>query len=120
MPALPPNPMNLTAVILAAGSGTRLKPLTDATPKCLLDVGGKTILTRQLERITAAGITQAVVVTGHLGDRIAAHLSSAPAPIPVKLAPNAEYATTGNCMSVLAARTHARETASSSATAMWC
>ena len=104
MPALQPNPMNLTAVILAAGSGTRLKPLTDATPKCLLDVGGKTILTRQLERITAAGITQAVVVTGHLSDRIAAHLRSAPSPIPVKLAPNAEYASTGNCMSVLAAK----------------
>lgn len=104
MPAPPPNPMNLTAVILAAGSGTRLKPLTDATPKCLLDVGGRTILARQLERIAAAGIPRAVVVTGHLGDRIAAHLTSAPSPIPVKLAPNADYATTGNGMSVLVAR----------------
>ena len=104
MPAPLPTPMNLTAVILAAGSGSRLKPLTDATPKCLLDVGGKTILARQLERIAAAGIARAVVVTGHLSDRIAAHLGSAPSPIPVKLAPNAEYATTGNCMSVLAGR----------------
>lgn len=96
--------MDLTAVILAAGSGSRLKPLTDATPKCLLDVGGRTILARQLERIAAAGIPRAVVVTGHLGDRVAAHLSGVRPPVSVTLAPNAEYATTGNCMSVLAAQ----------------
>ncbi|HTS88498.1 MAG TPA: phosphocholine cytidylyltransferase family protein [Gemmatimonadales bacterium] len=99
--------MNLTAVILAAGSGSRLRPLTERTPKCLLDVGGRTILERQLERIAAAGIPQAVVVTGHLADEVARHLTAAPPPLPVRLAPNAEYATTGNCMSVLAARPQA-------------
>jgi choline kinase len=97
--------MQLTAVILAAGFGSRLRPLTDETPKCLLDVGGKTILTRQLERIAAAGIPRAVVVTGHLAERVEAHLNTAPPPLPVLLAPNPDYATTGNCMSVLAART---------------
>jgi choline kinase len=96
--------MALTAVILAAGFGSRLRPLTDDTPKCLLDVGGKTILARQLERIAAAGIPRAVVVTGHLADRVAVHLENTPAPLPVRLAPNPDYATTGNCMSVLAAR----------------
>jgi choline kinase len=96
--------MDLTAIILAAGSGSRLKPLTDATPKCLLDVGGRTILARQLERIAAAGVPRAVVVIGHLADQVAVHLHRVPPPIPVRLAPNAEYATTGNCMSVLAAR----------------
>jgi choline kinase len=99
--------VHLTAVILAAGSGTRLRPLTDTTPKCLLDVGGKTILARQLERIAEAGITQAVVVTGHLADRVQGHLRDFPPPIPVLLAPNPDYATTGNCMSVLAARSRA-------------
>ena len=96
--------MPLTAVILAAGFGSRLQPLTDDTPKCLLDVGGKTILARQLERIAAAGIPRAVVVTGHLADLVESHLRATPPPLPVLLAPNPDYATTGNCMSVLTAR----------------
>jgi choline kinase len=99
--------MHLTAVILAAGFGSRLRPLTEDTPKCLLDVGGKTILARQLERIAAAGIPRAVVVTGHLAERVETHLRTAPPPLPVLLAPNPDYATTGNCMSVLAARAQA-------------
>jgi choline kinase len=96
--------MDLTAVILAAGSGSRLRPLTDSTPKCLLDVGGRTILARQLERIAAAGIPRAVVVTGHLAGQVEAHLRSTPPPLPVRLAPNPDFGATGNCMSVLAAR----------------
>src|SRR5262245_47042961 len=92
------------AVILAAGTGSRLRPLTLDTPKCLLDVGGRTLLSRQLERIAAAGIQRAVIVTGYLADRVEEHLQRHPAQIEVALAPNPEYATTGNCMSVLAAR----------------
>ena len=79
-------------------------PLTDDTPKCLLDVGGKTILARQLERIAAAGIPRAVVVTGHLADRVEAHCELHRPRSRSLLAPNPDYATTGNCMSVLAAR----------------
>jgi len=96
--------MDLTAIILAAGLGSRLRPLTDTTPKCLLDVGGQTILARQLERIAAAGISRAVVVTGYRADDVESHLRANRPPIDVRLAPNPEYATTGNCMSVLAAR----------------
>jgi choline kinase len=99
--------MELTAIILAAGLGSRLRPLTDATPKCLLDVGGKTILARQLERIAAAGIRRAVVVTGYRAEDVETHLQSNQPPIEVLLAPNTAYATTGNCMSVLAARSRA-------------
>jgi choline kinase len=98
--------MDFTAVILAAGSGTRLRPLTFSTPKCLLDVGGRTILARQLDRVRAAGIRRAVVVTGYLADQVEDHLRLVPPPIPVTLAPNPVFATTGNCMSVLAARIH--------------
>ena len=97
--------MDYQAVILAAGSGTRLRPLTLESPKCLLDVGGKTILSRQLERIAAAGMERVVIVTGHLADRVEEHLHRFPPAIEVALAPNPDYATTGNCMSVLAART---------------
>jgi len=96
--------MDYQAIILAAGTGTRLRPLTLETPKCLLDVGGQTILSRQLERIAAAGIRRTVVVTGHLAERVAEHLRLNPPPVEVALAPNPDFATTGNCMSVLAAR----------------
>jgi len=96
--------MDLTAIILAAGLGSRLRPLTDETPKPLLDVGGRTILDRQLERIAAAGIARAVVVTGYRAAQVASHLERRPPPVPVRLATNEAYATTGNCMSVLAAR----------------
>jgi choline kinase len=100
--------MDLTAIILAAGLGSRLRPLTDTTPKCLLDVGGQTILARQLERIAAAGIRRAVVVTGYRAEDVETHLSANRPPIEVALAPNPDYATTGNCMSVLAARPEVR------------
>jgi choline kinase len=100
--------MDHTAIILAAGLGSRLRPLTDTTPKCLLDVGGQTILARQLERIAAAGIRQAVVVTGYRAEDVEQHLQIHRPPIEVRLAPNPDYATTGNCMSVLAARAQVR------------
>ncbi len=96
--------MDYQAVILAAGTGTRLRPLTEDTPKCLLDVGGVTILGRQLERIAAAGIQRAVIVTGYLADRVEDHLRRHPPALEVTLAPNPDFATTGNCMSVLASR----------------
>jgi choline kinase len=96
---------DIQAIILAAGSGTRLRPLTLDTPKCLIDMGGQTILARQLERLAAAGIRRAVVVTGYLNEKVTGHLRQfPPAGMEVRLAPNADFATTGNCMSVLAAR----------------
>lgn len=96
--------MEHVGVILAAGLGSRLRPLTDTTPKCLLDVGGATLLERQLRRLAAAGVRRSVVVVGYLADHIAAHLKRVPPPLEVALAENPVYATTGNCLSVLAAR----------------
>jgi choline kinase len=63
------------AVILSAGKGSRLLPLTAERPKCLIEVGGKTLLDWQLDVLQAAGITDIVVVTGfrdHLVDAVAA------------------------------------------------
>ncbi|MBK8003664.1 MAG: phosphocholine cytidylyltransferase family protein [Gemmatimonadetes bacterium] len=101
---MPTPPADLTAVILAAGTGTRLRPLTETTPKCLLDVGGKTILARQLERVAEAGIPRAVIVTGYLAAEVEAHITTVPQAVQVTTAHNPEFATSGNCMSVLAAR----------------
>lgn len=58
------------AIILAAGVGSRLRPLTDRTPKCLLEVGGRTLLERQLQALRACGIEGVAVVVGFGGDLI--------------------------------------------------
>ena len=60
----------MIGVILAAGMAKRLRPLTDTKPKCLLEVGGKTLLQRTVDAMTAAGITEFVVVTGYRGNMI--------------------------------------------------
>lgn len=62
----------MRAVILAAGQGTRLRPLTDDRPKCLVEVGGKPILVRALESLAAAGVRDATVITGYRADRVRA------------------------------------------------
>jgi len=54
----------MTAVILAAGRGSRLHPYTENTPKCLTELGGETLIGRQLRTLRAAGIDDIVIVTG--------------------------------------------------------
>lgn len=61
-------------MILAAGRGERLKPLTDTTPKPLIEVGGKPLIVHHLERLAAAGIGEVVINLAWLGDRIAEYL----------------------------------------------
>jgi choline kinase len=60
------------AIIVAAGRGRRLGPETAEIPKCMVSVGGKPILHRQLDALAAAGATDFVIVRGYLGERIAA------------------------------------------------
>jgi len=61
------------AVILAAGKGTRLWPLTEYTPKPLLPVGGRPLLEWMIQRVREAGIEELLLVTNHLEDQIKAH-----------------------------------------------
>jgi choline kinase len=62
----------MRAIILAAGQGTRLSPLTDDRPKCLVPFLGKPILDHVLASLAAAGIDDVAVVTGYRADMIAA------------------------------------------------
>lgn len=64
----------MRAMILAAGRGERLRPLTDAVPKPLIDVGGKPLILHHIERLRRAGITELVINVSWLGDRIEAAL----------------------------------------------
>jgi MurNAc alpha-1-phosphate uridylyltransferase len=57
-------------MILAAGRGERMRPLTDHTPKPLLAVGGKPLLVWHIERLRAAGFTRIVINHAHLGQKI--------------------------------------------------
>jgi MurNAc alpha-1-phosphate uridylyltransferase len=63
-------------MILAAGRGQRMRPLTDATPKPLLRVGGKSLIVWQIERLAAAGWRDIVINTGWLGGQIGAALGA--------------------------------------------
>jgi MurNAc alpha-1-phosphate uridylyltransferase len=62
------------AMIFAAGRGERMRPLTDATPKPLLRVGGKPLIEWHLEKLAAAGVAEVVINTSHLADRFPAAL----------------------------------------------
>ncbi len=64
----------MKAMILAAGRGERMRPLTDACPKPLLKVGGKPLIVWQIERLVAAGITELVINHAHLGHLMEAAL----------------------------------------------
>ena len=60
----------MKAMILAAGRGERLRPLTDAVPKALLEAGGKPLIAWHLERLAASGCREAVINVSHLAERI--------------------------------------------------
>ncbi|TXS90865.1 nucleotidyltransferase family protein [Parahaliea maris] len=60
----------MRAMILAAGLGTRMRPLTDHTPKPLLEAGGKALLGWHIERLVAAGYRELVVNASHLAEQV--------------------------------------------------
>jgi MurNAc alpha-1-phosphate uridylyltransferase len=64
----------MKVMLLAAGRGERMRPLTDACPKPLLPVAGKPLIQWQLERLAAAGLTDVVINLSWLGEQIAAAL----------------------------------------------
>ncbi|HLH87742.1 MAG TPA: nucleotidyltransferase family protein [Xanthobacteraceae bacterium] len=68
------------AMILAAGLGTRMRPLTNTLPKPLVPVGGKPLINHVLDRLAAAGVETAVVNVHHFADQIEQHLKPRRAP----------------------------------------
>jgi len=64
----------MKAMILAAGRGERMRPLSDAVPKCLLEVRGKSLIARLIESLARSGVGDIVINHAHLGDMIEAAL----------------------------------------------
>ena len=70
----------LPAMVLAAGLGQRMRPITDTCPKPLVRVGGRAMIDHALARLADAGIERAVVNVHHLADQIEAHVAGIPRP----------------------------------------
>jgi len=68
------------AMVMAAGLGTRMRPLTNDRCKALVELGGKTLIDWMLDRLAEAGVENAVVNVHHFADRLESHLSQRAAP----------------------------------------
>lgn len=69
-----------TAMVMAAGRGTRMRPLTDDLCKALVEVGGRALIDWTLDKLAAAGVERAVVNVHHFADQLEAHLAARNAP----------------------------------------
>lgn len=93
-----------TALLLAAGMGSRLSPLTDATAKCLVDISGVPILERLVRTLARYGFTRLVVVVGHESDSIQDYLWDRAGDIEIDYVVSPCYRTTNNIYSLWLAR----------------
>ena len=71
-------PVPKTAMVLAAGLGKRMRPLTASRPKPLIEVAGQSLLDHLLDKLLAAGVETVVVNVHYLADAVEAHLAKNP------------------------------------------
>lgn len=81
----------MKAIILAAGIGKRCKEITDHYPKCLITLGGKTLLERALSGLSTAGVKNAVIVVGYRGDMIMRKIGSVYDGVRIRYVINEQY-----------------------------
>ena len=93
-----------TALLLAAGTGSRLYPLTKDEPKCLTSVSGKTILERLVSNLNQQGMKRLVIVTGHLEHCIREYLGDQIGELKIEYIFSPLYKTTNNIYSLWMAR----------------
>lgn len=90
----------MIGVILAAGMAKRLRPLTDACPKCLLKIGERTLLQRTVDAMIAAGIQEFVVVTGYRAEMIRDFLTKQYPSLNIHFIHNGDYEHNNNIFSL--------------------
>lgn len=93
-----------SAIILAAGLGNRLRPLTDDRPKCLVELLGKPIIARMIEQLSDVGVTDATIVCGYRSDVLRERLGSQLSGIAFTYIENEIYAETNSMYSLWMAR----------------
>jgi len=98
----------MIAVILAAGSSYRMRPLTDHMPKALLRIGGKPVLGQILENIVANGIKDVLFVTGYHEEMIKEFVQAQNHNLNVRYITNEIYASTSDSVSVWKTKPHAQ------------
>ena len=94
----------MRAIILAAGMASRLRPLTDNTPKCLLKIGERSLLQRSIDALTSNGIKEIVIVTGYLHNQIEDFVKQQYPSLDVTFIHNGVYDSTNNIYSLWLAR----------------
>lgn len=96
----------MQAIILAAGYGKRLKPITDLVPKCLVSVRGKALLVRTLELLDARGVDKALLVVGHKKEMVYEAVGHRFGNMRIAYIENDIYDQTNNVYSLWLARDH--------------
>lgn len=96
----------MRGIILSAGAGSRLLPLTERVPKCLVEVAGRAILDHQLDALAQAGLTRATVVAGYRHAQVVDHLAARRPPLEVEVILNPFWAASSSIGSVWAAHAH--------------
>ncbi|MBN2294589.1 MAG: phosphocholine cytidylyltransferase family protein [Pirellulales bacterium] len=91
----------MKAIIMAAGVGSRMRPLTDTIPKCLIDIAGKAVIEHQISAFTKCGIKDIVVVVGYLAEKIRSRLGGG-----VTYVLNWDYLSTNSIVSLFLAKEH--------------
>ena len=86
------------AMLLAAGLGTRMRPLSSEVPKPMLPIGGRPIIDHAIERLAAAGVAELVVNTHYHADRLETHLAGHTAPPHVSFSRESELLETGGAV----------------------
>lgn len=93
----------MQVVLLAAGQATRLRPMTDDRPKCLLEVGGRSILARAVGLLRDRRLDRLTIVDGYRGDMIRQAMAGEFPGAPIRFVRNVDFATTNNAWSLMLA-----------------
>lgn len=94
----------MIGIILAAGRGERLRPLTDNLPKGLITLNSQTLLEYSLSALAACGIGKVIIVVGYLAGEVKSRLGASYAGVELAYVENREYATCGSMLSLYLAR----------------
>lgn len=96
----------MKSIILAAGYGKRMRPLTNKTHKTLLDINGKTVIQRIIDCLLAVGLSDIVIVTGYLDELLRSHVNTLYPELGVEYIYNERYGETNNIYSIALALQH--------------